>query len=101
MAAIPYKSPCLAAGRPVLEELAERVHRRGIRLGVICIGDGKELRNEAWINQAVQRCRAIVADPKIKADALIVQSWYQAPTKILPETDPGAPHRPAAISSQG
>jgi hypothetical protein len=76
--------------RQVLEELAERVHRRGIRLGVICIGDGKELRNEAWINQAVQRCRAIVADPKIKADALIVQSWYQAPTKMLPETDPGA-----------
>ena len=76
--------------RPVLEELAERVHRRRLRLGVICIGDGKELRNEAWINQAVQRCRAILADPKIKADALIVQSWYQAPTKMLPETDPGA-----------
>jgi hypothetical protein len=76
--------------QPVLQTLAERMHRRGIRLGVICNGNPTERRNEVWISQALQRCRSMAADPKIKADELIVQSWHPAPTKMLPETDPGA-----------
>jgi hypothetical protein len=46
--------------------------------------------NEAWVSQAPQRCRSVAADPNIKPDELIVQSWHPAPTKMLPETDPGA-----------
>jgi hypothetical protein len=76
--------------QPLLEALAERLHRRGIRLGVICNGNPTERRDEAWISQALQHCRTIAADPKIKADEFIVQSWNPAPTKMLPETDPGA-----------
>lgn len=76
--------------QPLLRELAERMHSRGISVGVICNGDAKELRNEAWIAQALQRCQTIAADPNIRPDQLIVQSWYPAPTKMLPETEPGA-----------
>jgi len=62
--------------QPLLRELAERMHSRRISLGVICNGDAKELRNEAWIAQALPRCQTIAADPNIRPDQLIVQSWY-------------------------
>jgi hypothetical protein len=76
--------------RPLLEGLAEQMRKRGIRLGVICDGDPAAQTNEEWVSTAVEHCRTIAADPKIKADDFIVQSWQPLPTKVLPETDPGA-----------
>jgi hypothetical protein len=76
--------------QPLLEALAEHMHKRGIRLGVICNGDPTDVQNEEWVSKALQRCRTIAADPKIKADDFIVQSWHPVQTKMLPETDPGA-----------
>jgi len=76
--------------QPLLGTLATRLHASGMRVGVICDGDTTAAGNEAWIDQALQRCRAVAADPKTKPDDFIVQSWEPLPTKMLPETDPGA-----------
>jgi len=76
--------------QPLLETLARRLHASDARFGVICDGDVAAGGNEAWIDQALQRCRAVAADPKTKPDDFIVQSWEPLPTKMLPETDPGA-----------
>jgi hypothetical protein len=73
----------------VFDELAERLHRQGVRFGVICNGNPGELNNDAWINEALQHCRAIDADPRVNAQDFIVQSRTPAPTEMLPETDPG------------
>jgi len=76
--------------RPLLQRLAQGLHQRGIRIGVVCNGDRADQRNEEWINKALQRCRTIAADSSIEADDFLVQSWHPLPTKALPETDPGA-----------
>ena len=80
----------IPAWQPLLENLATRLHASGMRVGVICDGDANVGGNEAWVSQALQRCRAVDADPKIKPEDFIVQSWEPLPTKMLPETDRGA-----------
>jgi hypothetical protein len=80
---------------PPLGDLADRMHRRGVRFGVICgggsEGNGPAARtNEQWVRTAIQRCQALAANPGIRPDDLIVQSWEPLPTKMLPETDPGS-----------
>jgi len=74
----------------LLETLATRVHAGGARFGVICDGDVNAGGNEAWVAQALQRCRQVAADPKTRPDDFIAQSWEPLPTRMLPETDPGA-----------
>jgi hypothetical protein len=76
--------------KPLLEGVAEQAHKRGIRLGVICDGDSTARTNEEWVSSALQHCKAIAADPKVKPDDFIVQTWQALPNKMLPETDPGA-----------
>jgi len=76
--------------QPLLEKLAGNLHERGIRIGVVCNGDRADQRNEEWVNKALQRCQTIAADSKVKADDFLVQSWHPLPTRMRPETDPGA-----------
>jgi len=76
--------------QPLLEDLATRLHARGIRVGVIFDGDADAEGDEAWVHQALERCRAVAADSMINPDDFIVQSWETLPTKMLPESDPGA-----------
>jgi hypothetical protein len=76
--------------QPLLENLATRLHASGMRVGVICDGDANVGGDEAWVRQALQRCQTTLADPRVRPDDLIVQSWEPLPTKMLPETDPGS-----------
>jgi hypothetical protein len=76
--------------RQQLAEMAGFAHARGMRFGVICDGDIDAGNNEAWIRQALQRCLNVGADSRTAPDDLIAQSWEPLPTKMLPETDPGA-----------
>lgn len=76
--------------RPLLEGLAQQMHEKGIRLGVICDGDPAAQTNQEWVSTAVQHCKTVAADPKIKPYDFIVQTWQPLPSKMLPETDPGA-----------
>lgn len=76
--------------QPLLENLATRLHANGMRVGVICDGDANVGGDEAWVRQALQRCQTTVADPRVRPDDLIVQTWEPLPTKMLPETNPAA-----------
>jgi hypothetical protein len=76
--------------RPMLTQLASQLHRRNIPFGVICDGDANAGGNEAWVSQALRRCKDVAANPKTTPDALIAQSWEPLPSKMLPETDPGS-----------
>lgn len=76
--------------QPLMERLVTQVHAGGLRLGLICDGSRDAGGDEAWVSQAVQRCQSVAADPKTRPDDFIVQSWQPLPTKMLPETDPGA-----------
>src|SRR5205823_12081063 len=80
----------LAGRAAAVEALRTRGHASGIRFGVICDGDVSEGGNEAWVAQALQRCRQVVASPRIRPDDLLAQTWEPSPTKMLPESDPGA-----------
>jgi hypothetical protein len=76
--------------QPLLATLAIRVRASGARFGIICDGDPTAGGNEAWVAQALQRCRQVAADPRTRPDDFIAQSWEPLPTRMLPETDPGA-----------
>jgi len=76
--------------RPLLASLATRLRASGVRFGVICDGDPTAGGNEAWVDQALQRCRDVAADPRMRPNDLIAQSWEPLPTKMLPEGDPGS-----------
>jgi hypothetical protein len=76
--------------QPVLAMMANRAHARGMRFGLICDGDVNAGGDEAWVRQAIQRRRTVAANPRTMPDDLIVQSWEPLPTRMLPETNPGA-----------
>lgn len=76
--------------QPMLENLALRLHNRGVRLGVIFDGDLKASSDEEWVSEALERYRSITGNPNINPDDLVFQTWSPRPTHMLPETDPGA-----------
>ena len=76
--------------QPLLESLTTRLRVSGLRFGVICDGDRTSDGNEAWVQQALERCRAVAANPRTRPEDYIVQSWEPLPTKMLTETDPGS-----------
>jgi hypothetical protein len=82
--------------RPYLEELSVALHKRRIRVGIICDGGSSAAKgreagtNEEWVHTVIQRCQELAGDPKIRPDDFVVQSWEPLPTKMLPESDPGS-----------
>jgi hypothetical protein len=75
---------------PQADRLSRRMHAIGIRVGVICNGGGPTIKDSnAWVNNAVQRCATLAADPNFSPDDLIAQTWETLPTKMLPENAPG------------
>lgn len=76
--------------QPLLETLASRLRTSGVRFGVICDGDRTAGGNEAWVEQALERCGTVAANSRTRPEDFIVQSWEPLPTRMLPETDPGS-----------
>jgi hypothetical protein len=77
------------AWQPQFADMAREARRRAIPFGVICDGDADAGGNAAWVRQALQRCEAIAADPRMRPEDFIAQSWESLPTRMLPENDPG------------
>ncbi len=72
------------------ERLSRRMHALGIRVGVICNGGGPTIKDSnAWVDNAVQRCRSMATDPRFAPDDLLAQTWETLPTKMLPENANG------------
>jgi hypothetical protein len=75
--------------RPLLQQLTQGLHARGIRAGVICNGNVNTPSDEAWTGQALGRCTDVYRDPRTRPDDLVVQTWLPRPTKMLPDNQPG------------
>jgi hypothetical protein len=73
-----------------LKELAALLRRQKIPLGVIYNGNDDDASDEIWIANAEAHYRAVEADPEIEPGQAIFQSWVSHPSKLFPDTDPGA-----------
>ena len=80
----------LGGGLPVIRPLFSQLRALGIPTGIIIGGTPQDESNEAWVADALQRLRALVADPSTRPDQVIVQSWQPLPDHMLPETQPGS-----------
>jgi len=63
---------------------------RHIPFGIIIGGSPNQRTNQAWVDMALRRLRAIEADPALRPDQIVAQSWQNLPTRMLPETKPGS-----------
>ena len=66
-----------------------RSSKRQIWIGGISPFMQRHRKIEAWVNNVVQRCAALAADPRFAPDDLIDQTWETLPTKMTPENAPG------------
>ena len=62
-------------------------HSRGIKFGLIYIGEGGTDRR--WSQRAEDRILAYEEEPGPRPDQAVFQSWVERPDRVLPETRPG------------
>ena len=73
----------------ILVPLRRQVHAAGMRFGIIIGGSPEDRTNERWVADGLQRL-SYLANPATRPDDVIVQSWQDLPTRMLPETMPGS-----------
>lgn len=71
----------------MLVQVRQSARSQGIPFGVIFDGNGDT--DQQWVQTAMQRYKQIEANPATRPDEVIIQSWDQRPTRMLPETMPG------------
>jgi hypothetical protein len=71
------------------EELATKLHSRGIKVGMFCNGRPTSTSDLTWDRDSVANCKAAGEDPKIAPDLYMIGTWSPYPTKIFPEDNPG------------
>ena len=75
--------------RVALPLVKRQMQARRIPFGIIIGGSPNQRTNEAWVDVALQRLKAVEADPAMRPDQIVAQSWQNLPTHMLPETQPG------------
>lgn len=75
--------------KPSFEELASKLHARGIKVGMYCNGLLSSNSDLTWDRDSVANCKAAGDDPKIAPDLYMIGTWSPYPTKIFPEDKPG------------
>ncbi len=78
-----------ATWKPAFEELATKLHSRGIKVGMYCNGLLTSKSDAAWDRDSVNNCKAAGSDPKISPDLFMIGTWSPYPTKVFPEDQPG------------
>ena len=71
----------------VLPQVKRVVHAQGVPFGVIMDGNGDS--DEEWTDTALQRYRMLQSNPATDPDQIVVQSWEEHPSQMMPETRPG------------
>jgi hypothetical protein len=71
-----------------LMDWKRKLHDAGLEFGVICDGDPTDGSDLEWANKASERYRAIMSDPYVRPDDVVVQSWMSRPLRLLPDSDP-------------
>lgn len=74
--------------RPQLVEWKAKLHAAGLRFGVIFNGSQNDATDAAWTDHALERYRTVMADPAMRPDDAILQTWMLRPTRLLPDSDP-------------
>lgn len=75
--------------RPNFEQLAMKLHARGIRVGMFCNGLLTSNTDLTWDRDSVNNCKAAGTDPMIAPDLYMIGSWSAYPTRVFPEDQPG------------
>jgi hypothetical protein len=75
------------AALPLMKREMRALH---IPFGIVIDGSPEQHTSEAWVDVALQRLKAVEADPALRPDQIVAQSWQKLPTHMLPETQPGA-----------
>lgn len=75
--------------QPAFEDLATRLHVRGIKVGLYCDGKLTSKSDAQWDKDSVANCKAAGNDPKIAPDMFMIGSWSPLPTHVLPEDQEG------------
>jgi hypothetical protein len=73
----------------VVPPLKAEMRRLRIPFGLIVNGGPLQPTSEAWVDVALRRLRMFEANPALRPDQIVVQSWEDLPTKMLPETEAG------------
>jgi hypothetical protein len=76
--------------RPALALFARQAHALGIRYGVIIGGMPTDPDDETWEADALRHLSALAANPALRPDDVVVQSWQKLPDHALPEDQPGS-----------
>ncbi|MBV8600087.1 MAG: hypothetical protein JO359_00845 [Candidatus Eremiobacteraeota bacterium] len=74
--------PTLALG------LESAAHARGMRFGIIYIGDYPDPSDQVWASKVVARFQSFQETYGATPDFVLFQSWEPHPYRCLPETDP-------------
>jgi hypothetical protein len=72
----------------LVQQLATGSRQRGIRFGIIYVGDTQDNANGEWTSQVVARFEEYQQQDQGRPDYVLFQSWLPRPTRCLPETDP-------------
>ncbi len=75
--------------QPQLVEWRKQLHAAGISYGVILDGDPGDRTDIDWTHHAIDRYHSVEANPDVRPDDIVFQSWQSRPTRFLPETTPG------------
>jgi hypothetical protein len=72
----------------LVQPLATGLHQRGIRFGIIYIGDPQDISDAEWTSQVVADFEEYQQQDGGRPDYVLFQSWQSRPRRSLPETDP-------------
>jgi hypothetical protein len=72
----------------LVQQLATASRQRGIRFGIIYIGDTQDSSDAEWTSQVAARFEEYQQQDRGQPDYVLFQSWQPRPARCLPETDP-------------
>jgi hypothetical protein len=72
----------------LVQQLATGSRLRGIRFGIIYVGDTQDTSNAEWTSQVVARFEEYQQQEAGRPDYVLFQSWQPLPSRCLPETNP-------------
>ncbi len=77
-------------GARLVAPLNRELRGLGVRTGIIFGGGLQDPSDEAWVAHGLQTMQDVESDPATRPDDVIVQSWQDLPSRMLPETQPGS-----------
>jgi hypothetical protein len=80
-----YSDPAWPA---LVQQLANGSRPRGIRFGIIYIGDTRDSSDAEWTSQVTARFEEYQRQDKGQPGYVLFQSWQPRPARCLPETSP-------------